>query len=196
MDKQHRINETYNWYADEYDKIMENNGNFEEPRRKLFEEIDFVAGERILDVPVGTGLDLPLYPRDVRVTALDLNNSMMKYARERFHPRGYAPTSFLFANARDLPFKNNAFDKAIITYGLSAIPGNKKVLRELHRVVRPKGQICILDFGDEMENRWMGDIHLESLLQPYSKNIISKKLYDTGNSYINGFFETYILEVK
>ncbi len=127
MITQKTINQTYTQEAKHYDAIMMRNANFQAPRKTLFENLKFEKGEKILELPVGTGLNLPLYPTNVRVTALDINQEMMKYAIEKSTlETPELQTCFLQGNAESLPFQDNTFDKAIITYGLSAIPSQKK----------------------------------------------------------------------
>ena len=197
MEEQERINKTYSNEVAKYDDLMlYSEINFEKPRRELFNEISFTEGEKILEMPVGTGLNLELYPANLDITCLDINNDMMGNAIKEAK-RLDLSTSFLLGNAEYLPFKNNTFDKAIIAYGLSAIPNREQALKELHRVVRPNGQIGIVDFKKHGKTEWMGKIDLGKLIAPYSHNIISQESYDVRDHLANrkNFFTRYLLKV-
>ncbi|RSN60792.1 SAM-dependent methyltransferase [Amycolatopsis sp. WAC 04182] len=101
------------------------------------------AGE-VLEVAVGTGLNLPLYPEDVTLTGIDLSDGMLAIARGRAERLGH-PVTLRRADAHDLPFDADSFDTVVCTLGLCAIPDDGKALREMARVLRPGGRLILLD---------------------------------------------------
>jgi len=98
------------------------------------------ATGEVLEVAVGTGLNLPLYPENVTLTGIDLSEQMLAPARER----GRAAT-LLQADAHDLPFEDGTFDTVVCTFGLCAIPDAKKAVAEMVRVLRPGGLLILVD---------------------------------------------------
>ncbi|MFQ5882254.1 MAG: class I SAM-dependent methyltransferase [Candidatus Methylomirabilales bacterium] len=101
--------------------------------------------DRILEVGIGTGLNLPLYPRHGRVVGVDLSGQMLRKARERVREHNAAHVSLLVMDALRMGFRDNTFNHVLATYVISAVPDPSQVLREIQRVCRPKGHIVILN---------------------------------------------------
>ncbi|WP_394361179.1 class I SAM-dependent methyltransferase [Amycolatopsis sp. SB7-3] len=98
----------------------------------------------VLEVAVGTGLNLPLYPDGVTLTGIDLSDGMLAIARGRAERLGH-PVTLRRADAHALPFDADSFDTVVCTLGLCAIPDDGKALREMARVLRPGGRLILLD---------------------------------------------------
>ncbi|WP_181772142.1 class I SAM-dependent methyltransferase [Amycolatopsis pittospori] len=98
----------------------------------------------VLEVAVGTGLNLALYPAEVTLTGIDLSDGMLDIARERATTLGH-PVTLRRGNAHDLPFDAESFDTVVCTLGLCAIPDDGKALAEMARVLRPGGRLILLD---------------------------------------------------
>lgn len=101
-------------------------------------------GTRVLEVGVGTGLNLTLYPRDCHVTGIDCSAQMLDRAGERAAREGLRPRLFLM-DATDLRFPDASFDVVYAPYVISVVPDPVGVLREMHRVCRPGGRLIILN---------------------------------------------------
>jgi ubiquinone/menaquinone biosynthesis C-methylase UbiE len=99
------------------------------------------AGE-VLEVAVGTGLNLPFYPKDVAVTGIDLSEGMLSIARTRVLDR---PVTLRQGDAHALPFADATFDTVICTLGLCAIPDADTAVDEMVRVLRPEGRLILVD---------------------------------------------------
>jgi phosphatidylethanolamine/phosphatidyl-N-methylethanolamine N-methyltransferase len=99
-------------------------------RLQAIERMNIQPGERVLEVGVGTGINLPLYPREATVTGIDFSASMLEKARER---------------AARLKFADAAFDIVYAPYLISVVPDPIKVACEMRRVCRPGGRIIILN---------------------------------------------------
>ena len=116
--------------------------------RKLFgDSRAWACGQatgEVLEVAVGTGLNLPLYPAGVTLTGIDLSDGMLAIARGRAERLGHSVT-LRRADAHDLPFDADSFDTVVCTLGLCAIPDDGKALREMARVLRPGGRLILLD---------------------------------------------------
>ncbi|MBM3347414.1 MAG: methyltransferase domain-containing protein, partial [Betaproteobacteria bacterium] len=80
------VRRAYGRYAGLYDTVF--GWSLEHGRRKLVGMLDTRAGERLLEVGVGTGLLLPRYPRDIAVTGIDLSAEMLEVARARVDSEG------------------------------------------------------------------------------------------------------------
>jgi ubiquinone/menaquinone biosynthesis C-methylase UbiE len=115
--------------------------------RRLFgESREWACGQAsgdVLEVAVGTGLNLPRYPEDVTLTGIDWSERMLALARER----GRAAT-LRQADAHALPFADGTFDTVVCTFGLCAIPDDEKAVAEMARVLRPGGLLILVDHVD------------------------------------------------
>jgi phosphatidylethanolamine/phosphatidyl-N-methylethanolamine N-methyltransferase len=114
-------------------------------RLRAIERMNIQPGERVLEVGVGTGINLPLYPREATVTGIDFSSSMLEKARERAARKDAAPVRLLQMDAADLKFADNAFDIVYAPYLISVVPDPVKVAQEMRRVCRPGGRIIFLN---------------------------------------------------
>jgi phosphatidylethanolamine/phosphatidyl-N-methylethanolamine N-methyltransferase len=155
-----QVQRAYEFYAPVYDLIFD--WIFAPGRVSAIKHLELKPDERILEVGIGTGLNLPLYPPAVRLTGIDLSQEMLDKAIERVQNLAMRNVvlKVMDATAMDLP--ENAFDKAVATYTISAVPDPLAVLREIRRVVKPGGIIVILNhFRSE---RAFG--HVEDFIAP------------------------------
>jgi len=107
--------------------------------------LEIKPGDRVLEVGVGTGLNLPLYPRDCEVTGIDISEGMLRKADERVRTYGMTNTKLMVMDASKLEFSDNSFDRVIATYVISAVPDPVKTLLEMRRVCKPSGHLVILN---------------------------------------------------
>jgi ubiquinone/menaquinone biosynthesis C-methylase UbiE len=101
------------------------------------------AGET-LEVGVGTGLNFPFYPANVRLTGIDLSTAMIAIARNR---PGHLDRQVELreADAHALPFADASFDTVVCTFSLCAIPDDRLAITEMYRVLRPGGLLLLAD---------------------------------------------------
>jgi phosphatidylethanolamine/phosphatidyl-N-methylethanolamine N-methyltransferase len=114
-------------------------------RLRAIERMNIQPGERVLEVGVGTGINLTLYPREATVTGIDFSSSMLEKARERAARKDAAPVRLLQMDAADLKFADNAFDIVYAPYLISVVPDPVKVAQEMRRVCRLGGRIIFLN---------------------------------------------------
>src|SRR3954463_9034999 len=114
-------------------------------RLKAIQRMNIQAGERVLEVGVGTGINLSLYPRDCAITGIDFSSSMLEKARERAARKNLQHMRLLQMDAADLKFADNSFDIVYAPYLISVVPDPLKVAREMRRVCRPGGRIIFLN---------------------------------------------------
>lgn len=107
----------------------------------------WVCGQAIgdtLEVAIGTGLNLPHYAADVRLTGVDFSPAMLDLARRRAAELG-RPVALREADAGALPFSAASFDAVVCTFGLCAIPDDSRAVSEMKRVLRPGGLLLLAD---------------------------------------------------
>jgi phosphatidylethanolamine/phosphatidyl-N-methylethanolamine N-methyltransferase len=101
--------------------------------------------DQILEVGVGTGMSLPLYPRRCSVTAVDLSEDMLARAHARAARYNLDHVRLIQMDATHLDFPDNAFDIVYAPYLISCVPDPIAVTREMRRVCRPHGRIVFLN---------------------------------------------------
>lgn len=98
----------------------------------------------VLDVAVGTGLNLPYCDPELNVTGIDLSPAMLDIARERAADLG-RDVELREGDAHHLPFDDASFDTVVCTFSLCNIPDPRQALIEMRRVLRPGGRLVLVD---------------------------------------------------
>lgn len=116
--------------------------------RRLFRDTrEWVCSQTtgsVLEVAVGTGLNLERYPADVRVTGIEFSSAMLAIARRRAAEIG-RPVTLRTGNAEALAFPDEAFDTVVCTFSLCSIPDHRRAVTEMARVLRPGGLLLLAD---------------------------------------------------
>jgi ubiquinone/menaquinone biosynthesis C-methylase UbiE len=97
-----------------------------------------------LEVAIGTGLNLPHVPRNVRLTAVDLSPDMIALAVTRARDMGRT-IRLTEGDAEHLPFADGSFDTVLCTYALCSVRDDARAISEMHRVLRPGGRLILVD---------------------------------------------------
>jgi ubiquinone/menaquinone biosynthesis C-methylase UbiE len=129
--------------ADSYDRLI---GWWE---RRMFGEDNRPwacsrAEGKVLEVAVGTGLNLPFYDAGLSIVGIDLSPDMLAIARQRAVDAG-RDVDLREGDAHDLAFDDGSFDTVVCTFSLCNIPDTDRALAEMHRVLRPGGTLILVD---------------------------------------------------
>ena len=108
--------------------------------------IDAAEG-RVLEIGLGSGLNLPLYGRQVRsVIGLEPSPELLRMARERA-VAALVPVELLEASAEAVPLDDGSIDTVVTTWTLCTIPDVARALSEMRRVLRPSGALLFVEHG-------------------------------------------------
>lgn len=102
------------------------------------------ATGQVLEVAIGTGLNLPHYPDSIHLTGLDLSPAMLAIARERAAQLSRT-VDLRTGDAQVLDFPDDSFDTVVCTFSLCAIPDDRRAIAEMVRVLRPGGLLLLAD---------------------------------------------------
>jgi demethylmenaquinone methyltransferase/2-methoxy-6-polyprenyl-1,4-benzoquinol methylase len=151
-EKARRVAEVFNSVAQRYDLM---NDLMSGGLHRLWKSFTLArsgvrAGSRVLDVAGGTG-DLALaFARKVgktgQVWLTDINNSMLTHGRDRLCDKGYI-IPVAQCDAEKLPFPDDYFDCVTVAFGLRNMTHKDLALAEMRRVLRPGGQLLVLEFS-------------------------------------------------
>lgn len=120
----------------------------QEPIRRQREKVVPRAHGEVLEVGVGSGLNLPHYDR-ARITklyALDPSLELQRLARQRAETAGL-PIEFLPVSGEEIPLAAASVDSIVVTYTMCSIPDVATALAEMHRVLRPGGTLLFSEHG-------------------------------------------------
>jgi ubiquinone/menaquinone biosynthesis C-methylase UbiE len=117
------------------------------------------AEGRVLEIGVGSGLNLPFYSAKVRhVIGLDPSPKLLSMARQAARP-AMAPAEFVEGSAEAIPLEDRSVDTVVTTWTLCSIPDAPRSLREMRRVLKPGGHLLFVEHGraPDASVRWWQD---------------------------------------
>lgn len=103
-----------------------------------------VNGARVLEVGVGTGKNVEFWPVGRKITAIDLTPGMLEIARQRVY-QAKRDDDLRLGDVQSLEFPSGTFDTVVATFLFCSVPDPVLGLREVGRVVRPGGQVLLLE---------------------------------------------------
>jgi phosphatidylethanolamine/phosphatidyl-N-methylethanolamine N-methyltransferase len=156
-----QVKRAYKFYAPAYDFVFD--WIFHPGREQAMRLLDVKRNDHVLEVGIGTGLNLPLYPTHCHITGIDLSEEMLEKAQDKVIELALIGVTLKVMDATVMDFGESEFDSAVATYTISAVPDPVGVLREMRRVVKPGGSIVLLNHF-RSERRVVG--RLEDLVSP------------------------------
>jgi phosphatidylethanolamine/phosphatidyl-N-methylethanolamine N-methyltransferase len=159
------IVEAYRRWAGVYDTVF--GGVSSKGRLRAVAMANQLPGKDVLEVGVGTGLALPHYSPDKRITGIDLSKEMLRKARERTRRDALTNVEALHEmDAEATSFEEASFDIAVGMFVASVVPNPRRLLAEMRRLVRPGGDILFINhFATAKGPRWW----LERAMAPASR---------------------------
>jgi phosphatidylethanolamine/phosphatidyl-N-methylethanolamine N-methyltransferase len=127
-------------------------------RAKAIRRMAIKPDDQILEVGVGTGISLPLYPRQCSITGIDLSDGMLERARTRVEQYNLPNVRLFQMDATRLQFPDNTFDIVYAPYFINCVPDPLAVTREMRRVCKRGGRLVFL-------NHFLSDNALGSKLE-------------------------------
>ncbi len=137
------VEKVYNYQSHIYDFVF--GKVFQGGREMAPALLNLFPGAKLLEVGVGTGLSLPLLPKDIDITGIDLSQKMLDKAKERVAELGLSHVDLIKMDATRLDFPDNSFDRVLAAYFISTVPDPVTVVKEMLRVTKPGGYMVFLN---------------------------------------------------
>jgi ubiquinone/menaquinone biosynthesis C-methylase UbiE len=123
------------------------------------ERIGKAAAGRVLDVGIGSGLNLPFYGHQIdRVVGVDPSPELLRFAEERARETSNS-VELLCGSGEALPLEDHSIDTAVVTFTLCTVDNATATLAEIRRVLRPSGTLLFAEHGRAPQPRvaWWQD---------------------------------------
>ncbi|WP_018867569.1 MULTISPECIES: bifunctional demethylmenaquinone methyltransferase/2-methoxy-6-polyprenyl-1,4-benzoquinol methylase UbiE [unclassified Thioalkalivibrio] len=156
-EKASRVGEVFHSVASRYDVMNDlmSMGIHRIWKRYTLERTGVRPGMKILDLAGGTG-DLagafaPRVGPKGQIVVCDINASMLEAGRDRMLDEGHVGNlDFVQADAEQLPYPDDYFDRVTIAFGLRNVTRKERALAEMRRVIKPGGRVLVLEFSQPM----------------------------------------------
>jgi len=137
------IQKIYSRYSGFYDLIF---AQLFYPRIRIgLEKIGIRRGDRIIEVGVGTGVSLSLYPVSCRVVGIDITRKMLERAKAKKDRLGLSHVDLFEMDGENMSFDDNSFDHAVLPFVISVVPNLERLMGEVKRVTKNGGEIIIVN---------------------------------------------------
>lgn len=150
--------------------------------------------EHVLDVAIGTAdltLEMLRQKKAGRITGLDLSQEMMRIGQQKVQTKGHADkVTFDLGSAQDMPYDSNRFNAVTCAYGVRNFANLDEGLSEMYRVMKPGGQLLILEFSYPKNAlvRFVYNLYFTHIM-PFVGRLFSKdkSAYNYLNRSVKGF---------
>lgn len=178
----------YGMWARIYDSILDKLFAFD--RQRVINALQLSECAHVLEIGVGTGLNLPHYPAGVSVVGVDFSNAMLNRARKVYSS---AQVRLICCDAHHLTLvPNSTFTHAIATFVLRVSPQKTALLNEIARVVKNKGTLVVLD---EFRSRhWLSplklllgfgqDVMLDDIIKQTPWQVVSRERLGASHTFL------------
>lgn len=182
----------YDFQSRFYDLVVSN--TCAKHQRGAIQRMRIKPGQRVLDIGIGTGLSLDVYPSHCHVVGMDLSKGMLGKAQERVRRSGLDNVDLVCADAMFRNFAEGSFDYIVLSHIVSVVSDHVRLMRLAYRLGRPGCPIVIVNHF-RSANKLMA--LLERMVSPLCKQMgwrsdlsLEKLVRDTGlqvdRRYMNG----------
>ena len=147
-----------------------------------------------LEIGMGTGKNLPFYPRDVKLTGIDFSPKMVEIANNKLKKNPRPNTRILRMDAEQLQFEDNTFDTVVASCVFCSVPDAVKGLKEIKRVTKTEGTLLMLEHV-RSNNKTTGKFM--DMINPVSQFILGEDINRrTYNNLIEAGFNPENIQIE
>jgi len=133
------------------------------PNMKQREKVVPWAKGKVLEIGIGSGLNIPFYDKEEiqQLIGIDPSEEIWNKNNNNTEELGF-DFQFINAFAENIPLDSNSMDSVVITYTLCTIPDTEKALEEIRRILKPRGQLIFCEHGkapDKAIQKWQNIIN-------------------------------------
>jgi len=176
------MDKIYSRWTKSYDRFI---AVFPLWRKWLRSVLPYISGSELLEVSFGTGFLLTQYPEHVNIFGLDYNTDMVDWATKKMINLN-RKAELVQGNVEKMPYPDGFFDTVVNTMAFSGYPNGRLALSEMIRVLKPGGQLLLLDY-DFPSNRNIIGYWMVAFMEKCGDIIkdINTLIDESGCSYIN-----------
>ena len=119
-------------------------------RKKVAQSLCLPNNAQVADIATGTAevaIHIARKNPTAKIIGLDFSSNMLKFGKKKIYKFHYNNIFLLSGDATALPFPKNSFDALTIVFGIRNIPNRERALKEFYSVLKPQGQLIIMEFG-------------------------------------------------
>ena len=125
--------------------------------RTSIQSLNIPEAAQILEVGIGTGVSMPVYPKHSQVTGIDLSEPMLEIARKRVKREGWTHIDLRTMNAEKLDFPDNSFDFVTAFHVVTVVSRPQQMMSEISRVLKPGGRLLIINHF-RSRRKWIANV--------------------------------------
>ncbi len=138
-----QVRTIYGQYSSVYDLCF---SHLFSPRIKMgLDHSDIQNGDKVLEVGVGTGISLHMYPQTCMLVGVDVTRKMLEKARDKKEAMQLDNVHLLEMDGENLTFADDSFDHSVAAFVVTVVPNPEKMVSEMKRVTKKGGNIVILN---------------------------------------------------
>lgn len=137
------VQQTYDKCSSFYDLFFE--PWLESGRKKALQSLDLKRGDTLLEIGIGTGLGLHLYPPDINLIAFDYSYGMLSQSKNKAKDSCPCTMNLIQMDVQSMAFPDHSFDHILAAYVLTVVPDLEKSIAEILRVARPGAKVVIIN---------------------------------------------------
>ncbi|MDO4182906.1 MAG: bifunctional demethylmenaquinone methyltransferase/2-methoxy-6-polyprenyl-1,4-benzoquinol methylase UbiE [Coriobacteriia bacterium] len=188
-----RVKDIFGHIATRYERFnaLSSFGAYKAWLRGMARQADIPSTATVLDVAGGTGdvsFTMAKRKHPKLIVCSDLVPEMLEVAQEHY-AQGSAdgvPMEFQVVDAQNMPFEDESFDVLTMAYGIRNMPERERALREMHRVLKPGGQLVCLEFSTPQNPVWRGLYHVYlQVLIPFWGGVAAGRENVEGFTYLS-----------
>lgn len=160
------IKQTYDRFSSIYDLFFKS--ALEHGRERAIEILAPQSGSNVLEIGVGTGLNLEYYPGNINVIGFDFSHGMLKEARLKSENSCHCRVDLMQMDAQTMAFADHSFDYLMGAYVLTVVPDPDRAVKEIFRVAKPGAKVVLVNYV-RSSNRFLS--FFENLLHPFFSSI-------------------------